>query len=59
MFVLVREVAAHPRPGWRSGLASTRVSGKLLVALDFDFGDLDLVTVQLDHSGTGEEYLHA
>ncbi len=58
----VRYYAAQPGPSLldRLFLEGLRVSGKLLVSLDFDFGDLDLVTVQLNHSGTGEEVsLHA
>jgi hypothetical protein len=71
---LKRYVLDHGPPGWaryyaaqtgpslldRLFLEGVRVSGKLLVSLDFDFGDLDLVTVQLGHSGTGEGVsLHA
>jgi len=53
----VRYYAAQPGSSLvdRLFLEGLRVSGKLLVSLDFDFGDLDLVTVQLGHSGTGEE----
>lgn len=71
---LKRYVLDHGPPGWgrhyaarpgpplpdRLFLEGLRVSGDLLACLDFDFGDLDLVTVRLDHNGAGEEVsLHA
>jgi hypothetical protein len=44
-----------PPPPDRLFLEGLQVSKQLLVSLAFDFGDLDLLIVRLDHSGNGAE----
>ena len=52
----VRDCAAQPGPPLadRLFLEGLQVSRQLLVSLAFDFGDLDLLIVRLDHEGNGE-----
>jgi hypothetical protein len=65
---LKRYALDHAPPGWvrdcgtqpgppladRLFLEGLQVSRQLLVSLAFDFGELDLLMVRLDHEGNGE-----
>jgi len=52
-----RHYAAQPGPppADRLFLEGLRVTEQLFVSLDFDFGDLDLLTLRLDHADAGDE----